>query len=54
MQHRWEEIYRQKLCSADDCAKLLRDGDFIFAPPWPMASPRPLARPSLKECARTA
>jgi acyl-CoA hydrolase len=31
MQHRWEEIYRQKLCSADDCAKLLRDGDFIFA-----------------------
>ncbi len=32
MQSRWEELYRQKLCSADDCAKLLHNGDGIYAP----------------------
>lgn len=30
--NRWEEMYRQKLFSADDCVKLLRDGDAILVP----------------------
>jgi len=29
---RWEEMYRQKLSSADECAKLVQDGDGIYAP----------------------
>ncbi|NPV89258.1 MAG: acetyl-CoA hydrolase [Firmicutes bacterium] len=32
MRQRWQDMYQQKLCSADDCAKLLQDGDGIFAP----------------------
>ncbi len=32
MNQKYQEMYRQKLCSADNCAKLLRDGDAIFFP----------------------
>ncbi|MGE5381591.1 MAG: acetyl-CoA hydrolase/transferase family protein [Methylocystaceae bacterium] len=32
MNSRWGEMYRQKLCSADDCVKLLKDGDAILVP----------------------
>jgi 4-hydroxybutyrate CoA-transferase len=40
MGNRWEEMYRQKLGSADDCVKLLRDGDAIF---YPLANGAPAA-----------
>jgi Acetyl-CoA hydrolase len=32
LKERWEQIYRQKLCSAEDCAKVVQDGDGITAP----------------------
>ncbi len=32
MTNRWEELYKQKLCTADECAKLVQDGDGITAP----------------------
>ena len=30
MNKKWQEMYQQKLCSADDCVKLLNDGDGIL------------------------
>lgn len=30
--NRWEDMYREKLCSAQDCVKLLKDGDAILVP----------------------
>ncbi len=32
MRQKWQELYRQKTCSADECAKLVQDGDAITAP----------------------
>jgi 4-hydroxybutyrate CoA-transferase len=32
VKNRWEELYRQKLGSADDCAKLVQNDDGIYAP----------------------
>ncbi len=32
MKQKWQELYQEKLCSADDCAKLVQDGDGIQAP----------------------
>jgi acyl-CoA hydrolase len=31
MAYRWQEMYQQKLHSADECAKLVQDGDGIIA-----------------------
>lgn len=30
--NRWKDMYREKLCSADDCVMLLKDGDAILVP----------------------
>ncbi len=31
MTNRWQEMYAQKLCSADECANLVQDGDGVIA-----------------------
>lgn len=32
MRQRWDRIYQQKLCSADECANLVQNEDGVFAP----------------------
>jgi acyl-CoA hydrolase len=29
---KWDDMYKQKLCSADDCVKLVKDGDAVVVP----------------------